>query len=521
VNRQWLFDLTLYGLWQLGGPAGPILGAGAAFFTGFACLYVVARRRMPSWAAAVLTALAAVVAAERFTVRPEAVSLCFLGVYLLVLDRPVTWPRAAALVGLQILWANMHALSVLGLVPITATLVAALSRRDGVPLGPILAATLGAMLAEAATPWGIRGALFPLTLLRDISGTQLVSHTIIEHRRTSLAELSPTVGKAFVAMLVIGVPSLLGSWRRLVLGPLLIALAFGVAAFLARRNVALLGFGVVPLAAAVLGPAAYALDAWLAARARWLPRVAALGVAAFLSFESWRIVHGDWYRDAHLTRTFGLGSSLLLSPQGAVEFLERAAPEARVFNDDLLGGLLLWNGYPKRRVFIDGRVQVYPPEVNQDWQRVLDDPTTFAEVAARWQIGAVVLHHPSPGRLEMAAAIAHTPGWRVAYLDGGGIVLLADGQRPHAPEGMDEPSPAASTPGISDWVETLVDPLRPATDQATAYYHRGRALDFLNGMPGFRAARADFERALRLDPDFAPARAGLVATALPSSGVQR
>src|SRR6185295_6319517 len=120
VNRQWLFDLSLYGLWQLGGPSGPIFGAGAAFLAGFACLYVVARRRMPAWAAAALTALAAVVAAERFTVRPEAVSLCLLGVYLLLLDRPLTWARAAALIGLQILWANMHALSVLGLVPIGA-----------------------------------------------------------------------------------------------------------------------------------------------------------------------------------------------------------------------------------------------------------------------------------------------------------------------------------------------------------------------------------------------------------------
>jgi hypothetical protein len=520
VNRQWLFDLSLYGLWQLGGPAGPILGAGAAFVTGFACLYAVARRRMPAWAAAGLTALAAVVAAERFTVRPEAVSLCLLGVYLLVLDRPLTWARAAALVGLQILWANMHALSVLGLVPIGATLLATLLSGDGVRLGPILGATVGAMCAEAATPWGIRGVLFPLTLLRDISGTQLVSHSIVEHRRTTLAELSPTVGSAFVAMLVVGVLSALGALRRSTLGPLLVALAFGAAAFLARRNVALLGFGVVPLAAVVLGPMAYRSEAWLARRARWLVTVPAVAVAAFLFVESWRIVHGDWYREAHLTRTFGLGSSLMLYPQGAAAFLERAAPGARVLNDDLLGGLLLWNAYPERRVFIDGRVQVYPPAVQRDWTLVLSDPRTFPEIAARWQIGAVVLHHPSPGRLELAAAVARTPGWRVAYLDGGGIVLLADGVPASQPDGMTGPTPAAATPGVSGAVEMLVAPLRSGEEQATAYYQRGRAIHFLFGPPGYRAARADFEAALRLVPDFAPARAGLAATASAPGGVQ-
>jgi hypothetical protein len=473
-----------------------------------------------------LIALAAVVAAERFTVRPEAVTLCLLGVYLLVLDRPLTWARAASLVGLQVVWANTHALSVLGLVPLGATLLAALAARwsaDGerTPLGPILAATLGAMLAEAATPWGVRGALFPLVLLRDIGGDQLVSHTIVEHRRTSLVELSPTVGKAFVVLLAIGAVSALASVRRLRLAPLLVALAFGCAAFLARRNVALLGFGVVPLAAYGLGPAAHAADAWLAQRSRWLAALPAALVGLVLLAETARVVHGDWYEQANLTRTFGLGSSLVLYPQGAAEFLEREAPDARVFNDDLMGGLLLWNGYPHRRVFIDGRVQVYPPEVNRDWQRVLDDPRNFAEVAARWQIGAVLLHHPSPGRLELAAAVARTPGWRVAYLDGGGVVLLADGVAPGAPEGMTGPTPAAATPGVSSLVEMLVSPLRPASEQATAFYQRGRAIHFLFGPPGYRTAHADFEAALRLVPGFKPARIGAAATASAPGGVQR
>ena len=526
VNRQWLFDLGAYGLWQLAGPAGPILGAGAGFLLAFGCLYVVARRRMPAWAAAALIALATVTAAERFTVRPEAVTLGLLGVYVLVLDRPLTWARAMLLVGLQVMWANAHALSVLGLVPLGATLLAAfIGRRstggERTPLGPILAATVGAVLAEAATPWGVRGALFPLVLLRDISGGQLVSHTIVEHRRTSLAELSPTVGKAFLALLLLAVVSALVSVRRLRVAPLVMAVAFGCTAFVARRNVALLGVGVVPLAAHALGPAAHALDAWLARRARWLAVLPAVVVGLVLLVETGRVVHGEWYAQAHLTRTFGLGSSLVLYPQGAAEFLERQAPDARVFNDDLLGGLLLWNGYPRRRVFIDGRVQVYPPEVNGDWQRVLDDPRNFAEVAARWQIGAVLLHHPSPGRLELAAAVARTPGWRVAYLDGGGVVLLADGVAPAAPEGMSGPTPAASTPGVSSLVEMLVSPFRPAAEQATAYYQRGRAIHFLFGPPGFRAAHADFQAALRLVPDFEPARIGAAATASAAGGVER
>lgn len=525
VNRQWLFDLGVFRLWEFGGPTGPILGAGAGFLVGFACLYVVARRRLPAWAAAAVTALAAATAVERFTVRPEAATLGLLGLYVLVLDRPLTWPRAVALVAVQILWANTHALSILGLVPLGAALAAGLvARRRGggasSGLAPLAFAVAAALCAEAATPWGLRGALFPLTLLRDISGSEAVSHTIVEHRTTDLAELSPTAAAAFVALLVLGAVAAIVSVRRVPVAPLLMALAFGAMAFVARRNVALAGVGLVPLVAAGLGPGAGALTAWLAARSRVLAVLPGLAVAAVLSVETVRIVRGEWYRAAQLTRTFGLGSSLLLYPAGAAEFLERTAPGVRVFNDDLLGGLLLWND-PDRRVFIDGRVQVYPDAVQADWQRVLDDPRTFSEVAPRWGIGAVVLHHPSPGRLELAAAVARTPGWRVAYLDAGGIVLLADGAPPGQPEGLDGPVRVASLPGIADGFEMLLDPLRPPYEQAAAFYQRGRAIHFLYGPPGFPLARADFEVALRLVPDFAPARAGLAATASAATGVQR
>ncbi len=117
INRQWLFDLGLYGLWGLGGDQATGLGAGALFFAAFACAYRLARRRLPAWAAAILVFLAAEAAVERFTVRPEAATFCLLAVQLLLLDGAVGWGTVAALVGVQVMWANLHALSALGSSP--------------------------------------------------------------------------------------------------------------------------------------------------------------------------------------------------------------------------------------------------------------------------------------------------------------------------------------------------------------------------------------------------------------------
>jgi hypothetical protein len=521
INRQWLFELGLYWLWLLGGPTAVILGTGVLFLGAFACVWALARRYLPAWAAAAVVYLAAAAAVERFTVRPEAATLCLLAVEMLLLDGRMSRGRAIALVVLQVLWANVHALSVLGLVPLGAELSGALaarwlplpagwrlaSRRTTNELGLLAVVLVCAILAQAATPFGIAGATYPFWLLTLIRGADPLSFTIVEHRATTLAELSPVAARGLVGLVTLTVIAAAASVRRWRVAHLLSAAAFVTLAFMARRNVALLGIGVLPLVASGLGPPTRALDERLGRR-WWLRHAANLLVGLVLLRLAGQVVTGRYYEAAHLTRSFGLGQSLLLYPSGAVDFLQSHAPEARVFNDDALGGLLLWRAYPPRQVFFDGRLQVYPPAVRRDYQRVLDDPSQFAEVASRWGVTAAILHHPSPGRLELAAAIARLPGWRVAYLDAGGVVLLGDGRPPGQPVGAVGPAPAVAANGWAARLDRALAPLRPPIEGASAFYHRGRALLTLFGRAGAPAARADFEAALRLRPDYTLAERG-------------
>ena len=521
INRQWLFDLGLYGLWRVGGPQGAALGVGALFIAAFACAYRLARRRLPAWAAAGLVFIAAEAAVERFTVRPEAATLCFLALELLLLDGAVGWGTVVALVLIQIVWANVHALAVLGLIPLGAELGGALaarwlpmpeawrraSSRSPEETRRLAVATAGVALAGAVTPFGLAGAAYPLWLLTLIQGTDVLSFTIIEHRATTLAELSPAAARGLVALLGLTLLAAVVSLRRWRLAHVAQAAAFVALALMARRNVALLGFGVLPLVASGLGPTVARLDAWLGAR-RGLRPALTVGLALVFLHAAARVVTGGYYQDARLTRAFGLGESLLLFPSGAVDFLEREAPGTRVLNDDGQGGLILWRAFPPRQVFVDGRLQVYPPAIWADYQRVLDDPATFADVAARWNVTAVLLHHPSPGRLELATAIARLPGWRVAYLDGGAVVLLADGKPAGPPVGATGPLPAIATSGLATLLERAVAPLRPDAEAATSHYQRGRALLSLFGRGGAPAARADFEAALQLRPDYGMAAEG-------------
>src|SRR5439155_12648403 len=203
------------------------------------------------------------------------------------------------------------------------------------------------------------------------------------------------------------------------------------------------------------------------------------------------VVTGRYYLRAKLTRTFGLGVSGLLFSARAVDFLGARAPGVRLLNADALGGYLLWRDYPRRRVFIDGRFQVYPPQVYRDFE-ALWDPRTFPLLVARYAINGVILYPGAPGRLRTAAAIAAMPGWRIAYLDVGAVVLLADG----APRG----TPAGVTDPVLEPRASPLDRLRPGVEEAVAHYQRGRAVLFVLGDAGLALARADFEAALRAGP---------------------
>lgn len=523
LNRQWLFEVLSYGSWRLAGPTGPALLAGGAFLAAFALL-AHRLRSLPAWASAAVVVAAVLASVERFAVRPEAATLACLTALLALLDRQLTWRVVAAVVGLQVVWANCHALSVLGLLPIGAALGAGLAARmlplpdawraanarTPIELRQLGGALAGALVAEACTPFGLRGAIYPLYLLSLIGGQQRLSFTIIEHRATSLAELSPVAGAALVTLGVVAALAFALSVRRLRLDHALLAIAFVVLASMARRNVALLGLGVAPLLASGLGPTLRRADDWL--RERRASHVLDGAVALAAIALAVRVATGSFYDDAHLTRAFGFGESHLMFSARAVDFLERAAPGARVFNDDILGGYLIWRGHP---VFFDGRLQVYPESVYDDYQSTLDDPQHFAAVAARWNITAAILHHSSPGRLELTRAIANLPGWRIAYLDGGAVVLLGDGAPPGDPAGIRDPIDAFGAPGAAAVVERIAAPVRAYSETATGLYERGRAILYLWGARAAPFAREDFRAALALEPWNADAQTGMQATATP------
>ncbi len=388
VLHEWLAQVIMAWLHQRGGEIGlALLRAGTAAVTVGVIFTASVRRGADTLLSAVLAGVALMLTLHAWVLRPLVFTTMALAVLLLLLDelrlRRRLWP-AVAIPAVMLPWVNLHGgfvlgLAVLGLV--TGVEVARYVARPGrrtAATRTTLIALVGATVASAAVslvnPHGLDAALYPLSYL----GADKAQH------QSFIAEwLPPTWSNSagFYVFAACTVVALAATWRRSDAVDIALLAVVAVLAVSSRRHVALFVVASVPALAGAL----QALASW--ARA-------ALGERAHAPAErSRRMREIEASPSAHLLGLCAcgvvavvlLGGGLPVDPlRGGRGFpdetlatLQRAPAGARVFAQYRWGGYLLWH-LPERPVFIDGRLDVYPRDV---YEQYLD----VAELRPRWR----------------------------------------------------------------------------------------------------------------------------------------
>ena len=107
-------------------------------------------------------------------------------------------------------------------------------------------------------------------------------------------------------------------------------------------------------------------------------------------------------------------------PQKALEALESRATGGEVFVYYDWGGYTIYKLFPKYRVFIDGRADLYGDELLQQFQRAVQLQSGWREVLDGWGVRAVLM----PRQAALSQALALDPGWHLEYGDGQAVLLL-------------------------------------------------------------------------------------------------
>jgi hypothetical protein len=439
---NWLTQLLYFQLFEVGGLSLVRLVNALIMALTILLLVLLCRRKCGS------LGIASVVGAFTFlglwqvvTIRPQTFSLLLFVVLYDVLDRAERKPTWLLLPPVLLaLWVNLHGAFPAGLVLLGCFFLAAAwrairrstsgepdaeardagsalalgaNRRQCLLLGMCLAAST---LATLANPYGWRVYQYVL----QTSG-RAAARGILEWLPPSLTMLIGMVWAASLGLLVL---LHLLAWLRLGKRPdsrqVFLTLCFLPLACGSVRMVAWWLIVFAPACAVMLRDLLpVCTPSPDASRPSWgaglmFGLVVLVAVASAPGLETCNPLLG--FQPRHCSTEEGLES--------VHRYLAANTGEGRIFSRFEWGEYLAWSGSPQFRVFMDGRIEIYPDAVWDQYIRLTQGGEGWQQVLDAYQVDCLVLDADYHGESGLLAQVEREPGWRQTLRLEGGIVVF-------------------------------------------------------------------------------------------------
>jgi len=358
---------------------------------------------------------------RRMILRPDMFSMLAFGLELLALDafaRGKT--RALALVPLaHLLWVNSHQLWPLSLVIQGMFLGDLLWRRDGRRARWAALALGASVVLTFATPLGVEIVRAPLRTAQSLS---LFRQNLDEFHRIW------TMSHEFSLALLTGVPAAWALWRTrrrwapFDLGLWLMSLALVISAVRGLMFFSVVSVAVLQRCVLRAHAAGDPLLPPISLLARRVVRAAGLAVTTMAAATA---VYYRWINPPfNLGGTqAGVGRAWGGWAEAATDFIRGAPPPGRMMNLGMgLGDdVLFWA--PGIPVFVDSRLESYPPEFLQAVIASQTDDAKLDALIERWQVDWVFGAHARPTQRDRVLHLLRA-GWQPVYVDSGHLILV-------------------------------------------------------------------------------------------------
>ncbi|MFL5777251.1 MAG: hypothetical protein ACJ76W_13335 [Chloroflexota bacterium] len=407
LDQQWGAQVVLAAVYKLAGWTGLVLLRAALVGLLFGLVFLACRLRGADIRRAAGLALAAfIVSAVALGLRPQLFGMVLLASTLVILAMRRDRPRAMwALPVIVAVWANLHGSFFLG--PVVVGLAWLEDRADRDPgARQTLAVGVVAVFASLLNPFGPGVWLYAAGLTTNPEVTARIS----EWQPTTLRTVPGMLffASAFAVVVLLARRGARTSWPTLAwLG------VFFVIGVYAIRGVAWwpLGaaFAVAPLIARP-EPAERPLRAWQ--RRFHAAIVGAIVVAGIVLLPVWRPTDPDLGAPAGVVGN---------APPGITAALrEQARAGDHLFNPQPWGSWFEFS-FPDLAVGIDSRIEVFPPDVWDDYEHVTSGVDGWQQILERWGVTLIVV----PAGDDAFHERLTKAGWSELFADGDGSLLRA------------------------------------------------------------------------------------------------
>lgn len=358
---------------------------------------------------------------ERLELRPEIFSFLFTASSYYILEKYLKGPpRLIFLLPLiQLIWINTHIYFFVGLILQAIFLIHLSVQKLRVhPKGvniklPIIIFILSAIFS-LINPNGLAGVLYPLNVTKNYGYTIVENQTMfllekIQFRDPNFWFVKFSAGIIILSLIIallkrqFEVKNILLSVSGLVLA-LMHVRSFPYLVFLSLPAT-LQNFGTIP---------------W-----NGLTQKLAVGTVVILILESFFYLNGDYYRARD--NQYQVGLKLVESGREALNFVLLKDLPAPIFNNFDIGSYILYRGYPKYQVFIDGRPEAYPAQFFSGvYIPSQSDYKNFKEIEKIYQFKTIIFSHTdqTPWGRNFLQNVVKDESWKPVYIDDFMLVLV-------------------------------------------------------------------------------------------------
>jgi hypothetical protein len=417
VPHEWLFGVIFYGIYQLLGMPGLVLGSAFLLATAFMLLYEhLSIKHTLLLPVLLMTLWGAAASSLHWITRPHLFTMLFLVIWLIWMDQlrngePL---RLWKFLLLMLLWCNLHAEFMMGILVTLAFLAGWVWERRERPVktNPAIGKRMLIVLLTS----------LPVTLINP-AGYQpwmrVISYIQNDYLMTVINETNPPnlLQPAFWILLVLMILSVIlvvMNLRKMRRADLLLLIGVSIITLTSARNVHLYGI-LAPFCLA--GPLVNLKQLPLIARIETnLLKVEAklkvtLAVVLVILISLFVIVAGqrfDLYKfDGHVF------------PVQAMAWLKDHPQSGHVFNDFTWGGYMILTGESDQLVFIDS-MSDHSGVLTRDYAQATAAGGNWQEIFDRYQIRWAIL----PVEASLSQSLQQMAAWSVIYSDDLAVIYL-------------------------------------------------------------------------------------------------
>lgn len=447
INHAWLSQIIFYTIHDRFGFNG-LIALRALIISSVFLLLLLLGYRKENFLIVTLLLLAAVFTSEaRFLLRPGLFTLLFTAIFIFILNRYRLTKFIYILPAIQLLWVNMHGYFLIGILVILIYSIAETLKKkfklpfewnkknalSDVEYRRLLCVGLLIIAASFINPNSWKGFMYPFTTLFSFTGE---SSIFFKH----IFELKPLIVKhrIFLPYLVIpwlkiviavSVLSFLMNFKKLDIGNFVIYIIFLIMALKTNRNLAI--FSIVAYATMILN----FNDIHTVSRKfikfkhaeQFLKGFLSIIFIIFMSTSACRNLTDEYYSfEKRKFKRFYFGISSISHPEKAVDFIEKNRIKGNILNDFSSGAYLIWRLFPEKKVFIDGRTELYGPEFFKLYKKAFNNKKALKEVTKKYDINCILVTYVSNLRIpgSVLKFLNEGKGWVLVYVDNSASVFI-------------------------------------------------------------------------------------------------